>query len=357
MSNVNLAEIPDFWNVGEWGIAENPDCIHYPVIWQGRLNCIQLDPNPRAIARDNPCIAELDGRWKSIKPGDHIVCKAWLFAENSTVGDKGLLVGAQWGLDLYDAQRTTEITTPDGTPTYILGKYTPEEKRTLCCVRRGTNAWKQIVIDFIVQPSYYADPWGGYRADEIVIPTSFVPYVIVRSEKRTTEKGRVWVADTEVYINPIAEVFTCSVCGQTFDTAANLAIHMQSVHPPTPFVCPYCGATFSTQADLTAHINSVHNYICLICGAVFTSQADLDAHMASIHGTQPPPPSPMWIATECGLSQADIDKLRIFGHTVLSQTFIDLYHTDGKDLAEFLKTHPETKLAVKRLLKTVLKIV
>jgi hypothetical protein len=71
------------------------------------------------------------------------------------------------------------------------------------------NRWTHIVFDFTVQNSYIADPAGGYSAGSNVVPVGFIPWFAGQSMTNTlentghyTETGIVWVADTELYINP-----------------------------------------------------------------------------------------------------------------------------------------------------------
>ncbi len=58
-------------------------------------------------------------------------------------------------------------------------------------------------IDFTVQWQYQADPWGAYGSGgAYVTPTAITPWICADSTHSSAEMGRIYVANTELYINP-----------------------------------------------------------------------------------------------------------------------------------------------------------
>ncbi|GAJ20421.1 unnamed protein product, partial [marine sediment metagenome] len=84
-------------------------------------------------------------------------------------------------------------------------------------------------------------------------------------------------------------VYTCTYCGATFASEAELNVHTSAVHaeeliyanwlrtggtgsieywrsigsplyytPPPVYTCPYCGATFASESELNVHTSAVH---------------------------------------------------------------------------------------------------
>jgi len=147
-----------------------------------------------------PAVSELDGGWVAIHPGDHIVYKAWLYAESSSIGDASPNSGAVLGLDLYGSKgRLCEISTPEGTPTYPNYPAT----HTQDVVQWGTFKWVQVTIDFTVQSQYMADPWGAYGSGGTYdTPNAFIPWICADSSNSQNEYGHIYVCNTELYINP-----------------------------------------------------------------------------------------------------------------------------------------------------------
>lgn len=101
-------------------------------------------------------------------------------------------------------------------------------------------------------------------------------------------------------------------------------------------------------------------FTCSVCGAVFDSQVELDVHVTAVHQVEldipvvAPAGSPMWVATECGLDQVSVDRLRVLGHKFLPEEVIEVYHSDGECIAEFLRGHPVSKKFVKEKLELFL---
>lgn len=201
----NLAPVPEGWTKSitkQRGIGSSSSIV-YPVYWQGRT-AIRLDPDPDYIARWGwPVTNEINSAWFSIKPGDHIVFKMWLWTTSSTVGDDGnpFAGGAMMGIDVYGNGRICGLTTPDGKCAWP--DYTPEYTQNI--VPFGSGAWIQKTMDFIVQDYYIADPFnveGGHEAYEHVVPTGMIPTLNINTHNPNTEKASIYLADTELYINP-----------------------------------------------------------------------------------------------------------------------------------------------------------
>jgi hypothetical protein len=198
--STNLAPIPDGWSTAnttnENGIGGTPYIV-YPVSWQGKT-AVRLDPDPDYIAIGWPCTNEINSAWFPIKPGDHIIYKMWLWVESSTVGDDGnAYAGAMMGIDVYGNGRICGLTTPDGKCAWP--NYGPEYTQNI--VPFGTMTWIQKTMDFIVQDTYMADPYGGHTAYEVVVPNGCIPTLNIYTHHPTTEKASIYFAGAELYIS------------------------------------------------------------------------------------------------------------------------------------------------------------
>ena len=199
----NLAVLPEFFNTG-WGIGESSI---YPTTWAGKDNTIEMRWNP--LRAQNPsmnAIGELDGKWLPINVGDRIVFSAWLYAEDGTTNDTSTYRGARIEIDFYsNGLRLVEIGGSEGQPSWI-----PSQGNngwadlSPCVAQRGTNIWKFAKIDFIVQQEYESDGWGGYPRTQKHTPDYFTAIVVngAPSQYVPTERGRVWIWNPELYVNP-----------------------------------------------------------------------------------------------------------------------------------------------------------
>lgn len=55
--------------------------------------------------------------------------------------------------------------------------------------------------------------------------------------------------------------FECSICGEVFDNADELAEHIRDAHAGTDvedFECSVCGERFESSGELTAHMSADH---------------------------------------------------------------------------------------------------
>jgi hypothetical protein len=154
------------------------------------------------IAYGWPSISEANSYSIPIKPGDRIVFKAAIWAGPSTIGDDnnyGYFTGCLIAIDMYGPEgRIVEVSTPTGQTNYP----TWPREREGCFTPWGTTSWKYVTMDFIVQNSYIADPDGAYTPNTYVTPTSIVPIVHSQTFNPSTEKGKIYFADTELHINP-----------------------------------------------------------------------------------------------------------------------------------------------------------
>eukprot|EP00040_Diaphanoeca_grandis_P025810 m.143576 g.143576 ORF g.143576 m.143576 type:complete len:177 (-) comp30324_c0_seq1:58-588(-) len=81
--------------------------------------------------------------------------------------------------------------------------------------------------------------------------------------------------------DPKNKLFTCAICGATFNRKSNLKVH-QVVHTKTKeYKCDSCGKRFGLKGALTAHMK-VHTddmpYNCSICGKKFKINGNLTKH-------------------------------------------------------------------------------
>ena len=97
-----------------------------------------------------------------------------------------------------------EIGTPDGHPSYVPSKPNDWPDLSGCTVQRGTNQWCFVEMDFVVQSQYEADGFAQYPAGQKHTPTSFTIVILngASSQYVPSERGRVWVWNPELYINP-----------------------------------------------------------------------------------------------------------------------------------------------------------
>jgi hypothetical protein len=204
----NIATIPSYWTNKWRGIGGDP-YIYYPVTWQGQT-CIKISPDPNYAAWAQSCgwmgLNELDGMTNNVftpvKPGDHVVFKAWIWVEPSTVGRGG---GLYMAIDIGGANgRIEELQGANAEPVYPTP---PSEGRLL--VSWGSSHWVQLTIDFIVQNVYYGDHnkdigggYQGYDRGEAATPTWICPWFQLLNFESYEEGASAYVYGTELYINP-----------------------------------------------------------------------------------------------------------------------------------------------------------
>jgi len=318
-----------FQNTLGWGLGPGAE---YPFTWQGRT-CIRLHYN-KVYA--NYCkshgwfgLMEINGNPGSkpipVKPGDHCIFRALIWTENSTA-DGG---GCYMLVDPYDSSgRICELRGVNGFPS------TEPSPPDRIIVPWGSGAFQELRMDFVIQESYITEAWQGSVAKRV--PSAIIPVLQALDYSYYEEqRASAYIAEAEVIVGQALEMeyMYCPVCQKQFPDRLTLNGHIRTAHPkgiagnPLYLYCPQCDAVIITQAEY-------------------------DAHMASVHAGGGG--SPMHLATVCGLYPDEIERLREFGHVILSQDLQDLYHKIGPDVASYLDKHVEAKKMVKAALKSIL---
>lgn len=191
-SNVNLAVIPDHWELTYGG---GPQIIYLDYsVTRSVSPSIRLEPHVEGV--DINTARECDGTWYNVVPGDHIVARCWMKTTESGFGDTNPFSGARIGFDFYGDQNLPHNGQLNGvaSPTYpqtdqgVLDNY----------VHWGTSNWTQRTIEFIV-PATVISIWDGQPH----VVTSIVMWLQVWSGTYGgTDPGKAWFADAELYINP-----------------------------------------------------------------------------------------------------------------------------------------------------------
>ncbi|XP_025768373.1 telomere zinc finger-associated protein [Puma concolor] len=106
-------------------------------------------------------------------------------------------------------------------------------------------------------------------------------------------------------MNRSEQVFTCSVCQETFRRRMELRVHMVShtgempykvrlgLSPgpnERPYVCEFCSHAFTQKANLNMHLRTHTGekpFQCHLCGKTFRTQASLDKHNRTHTGERP----------------------------------------------------------------------
>ncbi|HLN89736.1 MAG TPA: hypothetical protein VK253_06690, partial [Candidatus Binatia bacterium] len=228
-NTTNLAVIPTAWKDGYY---HDYDSIHIPpyvfndynVVYNGYPS-IRLqtggfnDPNfnnskDRAMWIINQV---------TVKPGDHIVARAWIKTENSSTGNKDW--GARIGVDLKGTLPNGTLIILDGYP----GDFVPDNSDY---VPWGITTWTMRQYDFIVpNTAYITDQYKNYNNP---IPPTKIDNITMWFQARPGEDaGSVWIANAELYINPPVAIW--------------------AFVPPTIKSCDSTGATKSVfgQVDST----------------------------------------------------------------------------------------------------------
>ena len=204
----NLAPVPDGWsyaNTRQTGIGSSPYIV-YPVNWQGKTNVVRMDWSQAYANSGWAATCEANSYYLQIKPGDHVVLKAWFWVPQSTVGDNNNpYSGGLLNVDLRGSQgRICALATSDGKQSYdaITRTYASASAQSSMIVQFGTQTWEQVTMDFVVQNTYISDGWGGMSAGQYATPTGMIPLIAISTGNTQTEKASVYFAGTEIYINP-----------------------------------------------------------------------------------------------------------------------------------------------------------
>ena len=178
----------------------------YPVNWQGKTNVVRMDWSQAYANIGWAATCEANSYYLQIKPGDHVVLKAWFWVPQSTVGDNNNpYSGGLLNVDLRGSQgRICALATSDGKQSYdaITRTYASASAQSSMIVQFGTQTWEQVTMDFVVQNTYISDGWGGMSAGQYATPTGMIPLIGISTGNTQTEKASVYFAGTEIYINP-----------------------------------------------------------------------------------------------------------------------------------------------------------
>ncbi|XP_001237671.3 transcription factor grauzone [Anopheles gambiae] len=83
------------------------------------------------------------------------------------------------------------------------------------------------------------------------------------------------------------QTFQCDICSQQCPNSRALANHKQRVHVEERFKCEECGKLFKRQLYLKEHVAALHTrkplYSCEVCGATFNSNANKYSHRKNKH--------------------------------------------------------------------------
>ncbi|XP_049297236.1 transcription factor grauzone-like [Anopheles funestus] len=83
------------------------------------------------------------------------------------------------------------------------------------------------------------------------------------------------------------QTFQCDICAQRCPNSRALASHKQRVHVEERFKCEECGKLFKRQLYLKEHVAALHTrkplYSCEVCGATFNSNANKYSHRKNKH--------------------------------------------------------------------------
>ena len=188
--NENLAKILEDWDLT---FGTNPQYAFYDYGFTH-----EDYPSIRIEADYVGTTREIDGTtWYDVSPGDRVLAKVWIYVEDSSTGDTSPYHGGRLGIDFYAhtsiGYRIVDSYPHDG------------QEHMDSTVDWGTKTWTQKVWDITVPSTYYTETtgWGAgeyqvYEIDPVQID-SFVLWLDVRE---TTDTGRAWFADSELYINP-----------------------------------------------------------------------------------------------------------------------------------------------------------
>ncbi|XP_050075053.1 transcription factor grauzone-like [Anopheles maculipalpis] len=83
------------------------------------------------------------------------------------------------------------------------------------------------------------------------------------------------------------QTFQCDICTQQCPNSRALTNHKQRVHVEERFKCEECGKLFKRQLYLKEHVAALHTrkplYSCEVCGATFNSNANKYSHRKNKH--------------------------------------------------------------------------
>jgi hypothetical protein len=202
-SNVNLAVIPDDWDL-TYGSGPQIIFLDNTAVRTAGKPSIRLE---RHTSADQNAARECDCKWYLVKPGDHIVASCWIKAEPSQLGDTNPASGGRIGIDLWYTDNPPHW----GNKNYILwgiSSSTYENPYTYQgevdnYVHFGTSVWMQRTIDFVVPDTYFTKDQLTGQTISPVKPNVICMWTQVWSSTYgAADPARAWFADAELYINP-----------------------------------------------------------------------------------------------------------------------------------------------------------
>jgi hypothetical protein len=198
-SNVNLAVIPDDWNIG-FGNGPQIIFLDYTVVHTLGKPSIRLEPHTSA---DVNTARECDGTWYPVKPGDHIVAKCWIKTDNSTPTENAdPYHGGRIGIDFYAPLGNGHITIVDGLPGNVNPYFgDPGANHLAAMVHWNTSVWTLKTWDIIIPSVIYTKDVLGNTIPATPI-TQCVLWMQAMQVNDGTALGNAWFADAELYINP-----------------------------------------------------------------------------------------------------------------------------------------------------------
>lgn len=213
MANINLAVIPKDWDPYN-GVTVSYDggpqiCfVDNVVIRTTGMPSIRLEPHKSVNKCADPSLCldrnharEVDGRWLSCKPCDHIVTKIWIKTDGGTQAEiANDWLGGRIGVDVitnYPASGYHIV--PGGHPTN--DEY-GDASAGRHIVPFNTPTWKQLIWDFYISDIYHNVDVIGNPINPPAQINTFVIWVQVMQNNDGTAKGNAWFTDAELYINP-----------------------------------------------------------------------------------------------------------------------------------------------------------
>jgi hypothetical protein len=165
------------------------------VLHNGHVS-IRLDP---PLASSPGKSREVNLKWIPVKPGDHIVFKAWMKVDavpgyKFNIYDPNTWRGARIGFEYYDdGGIVTGVSGPYGTIPQ------PVEDTIANWVLWGTTGWVQRTIEVVVPNTV-----PRYVTNEPEVPQGIIAWfqVLGYPNDSPSSLGSGWIADAELYINP-----------------------------------------------------------------------------------------------------------------------------------------------------------
>jgi len=176
-SNVNLEVIPDDFSL-TMGSAPQYAYIDTSVTHNGHVS-IRVEQDYVVGTR------EVDGTWRTVHPGDHIVIQCWI--KTSTPTDSDPYSGARVGADIYG-----------GGASYIVDSYPHDGSEHLNSLVHWGSDWTLKTWDFIIPSTTYTHDHAGNS-----IPATQVTSIVVWLDARPTDwSSYAWFSDAAMYVNP-----------------------------------------------------------------------------------------------------------------------------------------------------------